>query len=246
MPLITPRDFVLSRAVLRSTRWITHRVKHLRLEGASLVDLPWRPGQQLRVQVNPFLSLVSLRTALRDAVRTYSVWRCDPRRGTVDLGVLLHGAGPGSAWAERAQPGDRVAFLGPTGSFVVRPEAAWHLFAGDETAAFAFEAMVAALPDRSTATCLLEAPGPADELPPLDPDFAPAWVHRGNRPPGPESGLLEVVRSLPLSSSPGIAYVAGELATCRAIRDHLVKERGLPARNVRVKPFWAPGKKGLD
>jgi NADPH-dependent ferric siderophore reductase len=244
--MLGPRDLVLSRATVEETRWITRRVKHIRLAGDDLVDIPWKPGQQLRVQVNPFLSLVSLRTALRDAVRTYSVWSCDPRRGVLDLGVLVHGSGPGSAWAERARIGDPVAFFGPTGSFVARPEAKRHFLFGDETAAFAFEAMVRSLPEPSSAWCCLEAPGPDDEVPPQGPGFAAVWVHRGAGATTPGSGLLDALRKLAPAAASGVAYVAGELSACRAIRDALVAECGFARRDVRVKPFWAPGRKGLD
>jgi NADPH-dependent ferric siderophore reductase len=244
MALLGPRDLVLSRATVEETRWITRRMKHIRLAGDDLIGIPWKPGQQLRVQVNRFLSLASLRSALRDAVRTYSVWSCDPRRGVLDLGVLVQGSGPGSAWAERARRGDPVAFFGPTGSFVARPEAKRHFFFGDETAAFAFEAMVRSLPDPSSACCCLEAPGPDDEVPARGPGFAAVWLQRGEGAAG--SGLLDAVRKLSPPAASGVAYVAGELSACRAIRDALVAECGFARRDVRVKPFWAPGRKGLE
>ncbi len=50
---------------------------------------------------------------------------------------------------------------------------------------------------------------------------------------------------LTLPGSDGAAYVAGEARTCRAVRDHLVRERGWDRRSIKVKPFWAPGKRGL-
>jgi NADPH-dependent ferric siderophore reductase len=43
-----------------------------------------------------------------------------------------------------------------------------------------------------------------------------------------------------------MAYLAGEARTIQLIRCHLVEERHWPQRNVRTKPFWTPGKKGLD
>jgi NADPH-dependent ferric siderophore reductase len=72
------------------------------------------------------------------------------------------------------------------------------------------------------------------------------WVHRGGRPAGPESGLVDAVTRLELPGEPGAAYFAGEAATCVALRRHLIAARGRPRHAVRVKPFWAPGRKGFE
>ncbi|MEV1076992.1 SIP domain-containing protein [Streptomyces sp. NPDC050211] len=44
----------------------------------------------------------------------------------------------------------------------------------------------------------------------------------------------------------GVAYVAGEARTVQAVRQLLVQELGWDQRSVLTKPFWAPGKKGLE
>ncbi|MEV4085779.1 SIP domain-containing protein [Nonomuraea fuscirosea] len=49
-----------------------------------------------------------------------------------------------------------------------------------------------------------------------------------------------------LPDTPGVAYLAGEARTIQAVRAHLVGERGWHRRDVRTKPFWTPGRKGLD
>jgi NADPH-dependent ferric siderophore reductase len=45
---------------------------------------------------------------------------------------------------------------------------------------------------------------------------------------------------------PGIAYLAGEARTIQALRTHLVQDRGWPRQSVITKPFWTPGKKGME
>jgi NADPH-dependent ferric siderophore reductase len=44
----------------------------------------------------------------------------------------------------------------------------------------------------------------------------------------------------------GTAYVAGEARTAQVVRAHLVRERGWPRRSVIIKPFWTPGRKGME
>jgi len=218
---------------------IARRMRRIRIAGDTLRHLPWRPGQQLRVRLRPTI-------LLPDSLRTYSVWNYDPERGALDLCVLLHGDGPGAAWARGARVGDAVTFWGPRGNFVLESGARYHLFAGEETAAVAIQAMIRALPETATVVCRLEADAPEDELPALPRALDLQWVHRRGRAAGPESGLVDAVRRLVLPSELGMAYVAGETTTCLALRDHLTHERGWPRRTVRVKPFWARGRKGLE
>jgi NADPH-dependent ferric siderophore reductase len=225
---------------------VAPRLRRVRLGGEGLVGLPWTPGQQVRIVVADRLLGPELLT--RDALRTYSVWQCDAARGTLDLCILLHGDGPGCRWARTVAVGAPVAVFGPKGSFVLDPTAPHHVFAGEETATVAIGAMLAALPPNAEAIACLEADAPED-APPLPGDGARRVVHRvlrRGRPAGPQSGLLDAVRALVLPTAPGVAYVAGEAAACVALRNHFVRERGWPRGRVRVKPFWSPGKKGLE
>jgi NADPH-dependent ferric siderophore reductase len=73
-----------------------------------------------------------------------------------------------------------------------------------------------------------------------------SWRFRGDVSAAASAGLASVVRDLDLPAEPGAAYLAGEARTCQAVRAHLVNERGWPRRSVLVKPFWAPGKRGLE
>ena len=41
-------------------------------------------------------------------------------------------------------------------------------------------------------------------------------------------------------------YLAGEARTVQWLRRHFVSERGWPRQLVHTKPFWAPGKRGLE
>ena len=138
----------------------------------------------------------------RGHMRTYSV------RGTgagtrVVVDIVLHPAdgatGPGSAWAARAVPGDRLVLLGPRkgeefGGIEFEPGTARTLLlAADETAVPAVCRILADLPPTASGTAFLEVPTAGDVLAvPVHPGVRAVWLPR----PGTERGarLVEAVR----------------------------------------------------
>ncbi|TDV46827.1 siderophore-interacting protein [Actinophytocola oryzae] len=195
---------------------VTPRIRRIRIAGDSLRDLRWTPGQHVRVRVGTL------------TLRTYSIW---DYAGHLDLCVLDHpGAGPGARWAREVEVGGRVSFTRPDGRFVVRDDAPYHLFVGDATASVAFGAMLRALPTDARVYGVVEA---ADRLT-LPRELT--WT----------DDLLGTLAALDLPDEPGVAYLAGEAKACQAARRHLVQDRGWPRRSAVVKPFWTPGKRGMD
>jgi NADPH-dependent ferric siderophore reductase len=219
---------------------VSAHLRRIRIEGDDVARLAWVPGQQVRVHVTDLLDPHSWRRP-RDILRTYSVWRYD---GALELCVLDHETGgPGARWARELRVGQPVTFGRPEGSFVLRDDLPYHVFAGEETAAVAFGSMLAALPAGTPAYPLLEVGTAADRLP-MDRDVP--WLYRDGRPAAASASLLEAARRLELPNEPGAVYLAGEARTVQWLRRHFVTERGWPRQNVRTKPFWAPGKRGLD
>ena len=54
------------------------------------------------------------------------------------------------------------------------------------------------------------------------------------------------LRALPLPEHPGVAYLAGEARTIQTLRKILITERGWDRRDIRTKPFWTPGRTGME
>ncbi|MER7838814.1 siderophore-interacting protein [Streptomyces sp. NPDC096040] len=219
-------DLLTLRGTVTEAEQITARIRRLRIDGDQLAGLDVRPGQQVRVLV----------TGL--TLRTYSVWHYDTS-GVVELCVLDHHEdGPGARWGRTVGTGEQVRLRKPEGTFTLRPEAAHHVFVGDETASVAFGAMLAALPEEAVVSGCVETETAADRLPLAHAERLD-WVLRG------ETELPEAVRRLAPEPG-GIAYVAGEARTVQAVRRVLVQEAGWDRRAVLTKPFWTPGKKGME
>ncbi|GAA1877462.1 siderophore-interacting protein [Asanoa iriomotensis] len=221
-------DRFFLRATVADNAALTDRMRAIRLTGDGLRGLTWLPGQHVRVNVTPPGRW--LRNP-GDARRTYSIWNLDPGRGVLDLAVLDHGDGPGSAWARTTGPGDEVTLSRPEGRLTLRSTAS-HVFAGDETAAVPFAAMLRALPDDAPAMGVLATAG--DEIP-LPRKLT--WVRSGQ--------LLDAVRALELPAV-GTVYIAGEARDCQAVSQHFRSDRGWPRSALVIKPFWTPGRRGMD
>ncbi|RGC67699.1 Vibriobactin utilization protein ViuB [Micromonospora sp. MW-13] len=117
----------------------------------------------------------------------------------------------------------------------------WALLAADETALPAVGAILEWLPTGARARAWIEVPHVADiqDLP-APPGVEVTWLVRGTTPPG--SGLLrDAVRAARLPGVVPYAWVAGESATVRGLRRHLVQERGADRRRVAFSGYWRRG-----
>ncbi|MGC5019251.1 siderophore-interacting protein [Micromonospora sp. DT47] len=186
--------------------------------------------------------------AVRAVMRSYTVSGQRPEASEVDIDFVHHGdTGSASRWAGRARPGDRVVLLGPAVSdersvrFRPPPGTGPVLLVADETALPAAAGILAWLPAGTPVRAWLEVPAAGDirELPTAA-TAEVRWLVRGSNPPG--SGLLvAAVRAARLPAGTPYAWIAGESATVRAVRRHLIAERGLDRRRVTFAGYWRRG-----
>lgn len=232
-------DRLMVAAEVHAIASLGPRWRLVTLTGPELTGLEWTPGQHVRLQVAGGPVAVDW---LVGTLRTYTVWSYHDQ--TMQLAVFDHGEGPGAHWARTTQPGDELLLMKPQGTFVTNP-ARYHLVAGEETALAAYAPMLRALPADARIFGAIEIDSPEERLD-LRPDTPVTWSYRRGRPAAASTTLVETVRALELPAQPGRAYLAGEARTVQMIRRHLVEERDWPRRNVLTKPFWAPGRKGMD
>ncbi|MCS0637770.1 siderophore-interacting protein [Streptomyces sp. LP05-1] len=187
----------------------------------------------------------------RAVMRSYTV-REQRRRpdapddpGELDIDFALHAdGGPACRWAERASAGDRVVVLGPAvaenTSVRFRPpaDADEILIWGDETALPAAAAILEWLPPGTRARVWLEVPYAADRLEPATgADATITWLVREEGAPA----AVDAVRAAELTGSAPYAWIAGESGSVKALRRHLVDERGFDRRRVTFVGYWCRG-----
>lgn len=156
--------------------------------------------------------------AERGHMRTYTIRdvRGSGEGTTIVVDLVLHlegdAVGPGSLWAARAVPGDRLVMMAPRRGFpfggiefVPRPGAEL-LLVGDETAVPAVCAVLEQLPGSATGAAFMEVPEAGDVLDVRRPDgVSVTWLPRHGAPLG-ERLHAAVVAHL---GTPGVVVEVG-------------------------------------
>lgn len=162
--------------------------------------------------------------------RYYTLRRVEAESLTVD--VVLHEHGLVTEWAARDCVGEEVVITEPKGAFAPPPDTSWVLLVGDLTALPAMARIAESVRDVSGRVWV--------EAPEVVPDYLPddacvTWLPAAV--PG-ASRLAEVVADLDWPEGPGYFWMAGESAQMRAVRHHLMRERGLPATAYHAMGYW--------
>jgi NADPH-dependent ferric siderophore reductase len=178
----------------------------------------------------------------RPTMRDYTPRRYDPQANTLELDFALHEAGPATQWAEQAKPGDMLGVGGPRGSFIVPTDFDWHLLIGDDTALPAIARRLAELPAGARVVVLAEVDSEADQVPfETQAELTLQWVHRKGAEPGLSPVLLDTLKAMKLPTGDFHAWVGCESAIAKALRAHLVGERGANPKWVRASGYWRRG-----
>lgn len=184
--------------------------------------------------------------------RTYTVRSVDVDAREIAIDFVVHGdegiAGP---WAANAKAGDRIGLYGPNGAYKPRPEADWHLFAGDESAIPAISAAVEALPEDAIAKVFVEVSDRKDEIYMETLALVDVtWIHRGagsgevgDGKAGDNSPLIEAVRNTEWLPGRAQVFIHGEAqAVMHNLRGYVRKERGVPAEWASISGYWRRGR----
>ncbi|MFE7302037.1 MULTISPECIES: siderophore-interacting protein [unclassified Streptomyces] len=194
--------------------------------------------------------------AERPVMRSYTIREQRPDPCEFDVDFALHGAddpaapsgGPASRWAVRARPGDRLTVLAPAvednGGVDFRPPPGtdWILLTGDETALPAIAGILAWLSPGTVAKVWIEVGHEGDRQP--LPTFADAevdWLVRDPAAAGHGTPVLDALRAAGLPAGTPYAWIAGEAGSVKAVRRHLVGERGFDRRAVKFTGYWRRG-----
>ncbi len=172
--------------------------------------------------------------------RGYTIAALDEASEQMTLEFVLHEpAGPASAWARKAQPGDRIAatrwgaprFVPPV------PAPAGYLLVGDPAGLPGINGVLGELDDETPIELYLEYTHDDDlTLPVVRRDgLRVTWVRRTGDP----EELLRAIE--PRDYSDWFAWVTAEAEVTKAVRNRL-KEWGFPRSHLKAQGYWKHGK----
>jgi NADPH-dependent ferric siderophore reductase len=173
-------------------------------------------------------------------LRTYTIRAFDPAARELTIDFVHHGdTGFAGSWAAAARPGDPLLLLGPGGAYAPDTTAEWHLLVGDESVLPAIAAALERVPAGVPVHALVEVDGPADEQELTTPGRLDLrWLHRD---PGRPEQLVDALAALTFPAGRVHAFVHGEAGVVRALRRHLLDERGVPRDDLSVSGYWRRG-----
>jgi NADPH-dependent ferric siderophore reductase len=176
----------------------------------------------------------------RPAARDYTPRRFDAQANELDIEFALHEAGPATAWAAQARPGQYLGVGGPRGSMVIPTGFDWHLLVGDETALPAIQRRLTELPAGARVAVVVEVANRADRIAlPTEADLYAVWCYREESEAA--HPLVDAVSEVWLPPGEGYVWAAGEASAIRAVRAHLCNERGVDKKRIRASAYWRRG-----
>lgn len=212
-----------------------------------------RPGQRLPVlpeqgddATSWYQAFLAIPESERPWMRSFTIRRRRPTN-TVEIDFVLHGdTGPATSWAGSARPGDQLGMVGPSAVYSAPlsltdsiANSDWLLLAGDETALPAIGTLLEALPEGARALAFIEVADAAERQNfETIGDTTVNWLYREGTPAGQSDILIDAVRKAEFLPGRPFAWLAGESGAVRALRRHLVNDRGLDKRSIDFSGYW--------
>jgi NADPH-dependent ferric siderophore reductase len=211
---------------------VTANFRLITLESSDFKGLSWVPGQKVQIAMGSAF-----------VARTFTPIEWDAVAGQTRILGYAHGSGPGSAWVCGTKPNDECDVFGPRTSLDVSHTGGTCVMLGDETSIGLAYALGQHSPGR-VPQCLFEVSTIANTrevLARLDLRGAELFERKEN-----DVHLEDIERRLPALAATGTSFVlTGKASFIQRLR-RVLKNQGVPASRLMAKPYWAPGKTGLD
>ena len=214
-------------------RRLTPNMIRITLTGEELKDFPsMAPDDHIKVFVPD--------AAGEMVMRDYTPRRFSTGDRELVLDFAVHEAGPATAWALSAQPGDQLEIGGPRGSRIVTGTVAHWLLIGDETALPAIGRRLEEATAADRFTVFVTIPGDADRQSFDTPAQTEVHWISGEAAGMRDDALVEHVRAFDLPDD-CFVWIATEGVLARRLRAHFLDERGHSKFRLRASGYWVRG-----
>ncbi|WP_300345760.1 siderophore-interacting protein [Nesterenkonia sp.] len=176
--------------------------------------------------------------------RTYTIRHINHQRREIWVDFVVHGAeGIAGPWAAQAKPGDLISFFGPGAGYAPRPEADFHLVAGDESALPAIASALEGMSPEAEGIAIIEVRDAQERQPLAAPEGVEVvWLHREADFTPDSTRLAASLAEVQIPAGDVQVFIHGEREQMKQIRRLLVDQRGLPRKGMSLSAYWAYGR----
>ncbi|MBN8886434.1 MAG: siderophore-interacting protein [Rudaea sp.] len=172
--------------------------------------------------------------------RAYTIRRIDRTARSFDVDFVVHGDGPAGRWAAHAAPGAQIEFAGPRGGgFALLPSTRWLLLVGDASALPAIHSLLTRVPAalRVFAVIAIDDVHEQQVLHSAA-ELSATWLVRAQH--DRILSALDTIAAAQATES-GQAWIAGEAAMVRDVRNYCLEHIGMERAKVSGKGYWKHG-----
>ncbi len=171
--------------------------------------------------------------------RDYTPRHYDAGAGELVLDFVLHGDGPATSWAARAQAGDALVVAGPRGSHVVADDFDAYVLIGDETALPAIARRLQELPETAVAEVFIEIPEEADRQPLHSAaQVTVSWFERNGFDAASSTLLEDALVDFEQPDGDAHYWIATESRRARMMRKFVEGHLQVPKEWIRATGYW--------
>lgn len=225
---------VLNEGVLVAKKQIASDVFQLSIRSSSIQKMRYICGQHIRVYVGE-----KSKASGKDNIRTYSIWKMEKEDNMIHIAACTHTNGTGSIWVKTVEVGEKVFFSKPKGKFTIDHSFDSYCFIGDNSALGHLYELHRDLENKEVKGIIYS--NSLDELFKDIDDKKPFDFFEFGENPFDE--ICKLIDKNPDDKS--VVYIGGDGRLCVALNKYLI-QKGWSRKNIKVKPFWMPNKKGLE
>lgn len=181
----------------------------------------------------------------QQVMRDYTPRAFDAARKILTIDFAVHEAGPATAWALAAKPGDKLAIGGPKGSAIVADDFDYYLLIGDKSALPAIGRRVEGLRSGVPVATIVVVDGPEEaQRFETEAAWAPIWVFRQGEHADDATLLRRALMHWRAPRGDGYVWIAAEARVARSLRDIMLEERAHPKAWLKASGYWLRGQAG--
>ncbi|MFY0687208.1 MAG: siderophore-interacting protein [Cyclobacteriaceae bacterium] len=229
---------ILNRGKIIHKELIATDVYSFTIQSPKIQHIKYLTGQHIRVFFGDKSDVSG-----KDNIRTYSIWEINHEKGTIRVGACCHTSGPGSHWIKEIKVGDEVFFSSPKGKFTLDTSFDKYIFLGDSSALAHLYELHRNLPNGKKIKGIIYANQKNDLFPDIKGTMPFAFYEfEGDL----SSGIINLLADGMTIDDSTVVYIGGDGRVCVALNNNLIREKKMSRKQIKTKPFWMPGKKGLE